>query len=916
MDSSISAQPFTGQTEPAAPATQSAQPALQVVTPGAAIVKSVYPAPLMPFVATADEREYAFFTEDLAKSGLTPASVPGWYAVRGKGVARFCRIGTSSAEDAGSFVADGYAIPYLDLDGQAIEDAGQPFIRFRLSRALSEEKRADGSWKSQGKYVAPTDTSWHVYVPRATAKLLLDGEKDTLPLVITEGEKKAEAVAQLLGLPAVGLAGIHMWFDPAADRKVATSQRGLHPELNDVLDAYADWCLGTPSVLVVFDSDGLPGEKVAGSTEVRIGRRAAYVANPDVYHAAQTLARRLYVERGMSMAVSSEFCFEGKDGARQGLDDWILAAGADGVRSELLAWAERPQHKVVNESNLAVHILGENFAADVEALKRAVATHPDLYTFGGSIAIMTPERRVPKMITHESVLAKKIAEVLQTFSKTEGGNLVKVAPPPRMCSAVLGEDDGGAVAGIREIKSIATQPVPMVVDGVLRLSTVGYDPITHMYGAYAAGEWPTLTMPSPEQAIAAMQDLAELLDDMYLQSPADLAAMLAAMFTAVCRPGLDLAPGFVISAPNSGAGKSYIAEILSRLASSEDPEILTLDTKGSNSDTEINKLLLSALQTKSKVIQFDEINGPGVDSPSLRKLITAPVYSGRRLGASEALTLPTRKLVLITANNVDPTDDSARRFIVVRINPPVDPEARRQRANGGALDLIAADRARYVRAVHTLLAFAYPNVPAAGLKGVGILNGFPTWSRLCANAAALAAWGMACQDLLPSNLVNRQGVETIPDLTPGADDLGLLSPMLRQKQVAAADPARQALQAFLEGLWQAQNGAMSQAHDAAKYVIDGQQAWTTAILVDVLRDQKRLSDRYERDYNSEVKPQEFVVYQELKASGLRDDQMSNVRSLGRALGKYRDKAAGGFQLLDMGQDRDGKARWMVRKING
>ena len=735
--------------------------------------------------------------------------------------------------------------------------------------------------------------------------------------MITEGEKKAEALVLKTGIPCVAVAGIHMWFDPEADRRDALSKRALHPELAEILSAYTDWVSGKPVILVLFDSDGRPGAKREGAQEVRQGRKTMFVSNPDVYLAARTLAQRIYEDRNMSVATSAEWCPEGRNGVRQGLDDWLVAAEADSVRETILSWAEDPGRKILNPSGLPSHIITGNFAEDVDAHQRALVASEDLYVFGTGLAVISPNGGSLVPVAHESTIAYEVSKMLQTCTIDPNAGLKGIPPSPRICTALL-HKVWADVPGMRAVDAIARQPVPMLVDKKLVISGEGYDPVTRTYGVFSAAQWAVQSHATAAEYIEACLALGELISEMYLQSPADVAAALAAMLTAVCRPGLPVAPGFIVSAPNPGSGKSYFAQVLSVLAGDDgvrvQPEVLTLKMRGQNAESEFSKMMLGALRSPASTLLFDEIDGPSIDMPSLRKLITSPVFSERRLGTNDVLALPTRKLVIITANNVDPTQDSARRFILIRINPPVDPSKRNQKPTGGALDLVQANREKYVRAAITVVAQSHLLCRGCMPAGMQPLSGFPDWSVLCAASATLAAWMLIAESAEPVNLIDKSELDAIAEMDPLQVSVEALSPMFRQRQVAAADPAKMALRDLLESLHHAQEERMRTLEGADKYMVNGCQTWTASMLVQELRDQRRYADRYHLDVNSKFEPATFAAYAELKASGMRDDQLSNSRSLGQALKRLRDKEVDGYTLTDAGMDRTGTVRWHVKKV--
>ena len=489
--------------------------------------------------------------------------------------------------------------------------------------------------------------------------------------------------------------------------------------------------------------------------------------------------------------------------------------------------------------------------------------------------------------------------------------------PHRLTSTML-RKDWSAFPSFRRIQALAQHPVPMLLGEEAYVSQAGYDSRAMLFGAFGEEDWTIPLKPSEQEYMDACETLSELVHEMYLQSPADIAAALAAILTAVCRPGLPVAPGFVLSAPNSGAGKSYFAQVLTELASVHEADVLTLETRGPNANSEFSKMVLGALSTSRPVMLFDEIDDNKIDGPSLRKLITSPVFSGRKLGSNEVMTLPTRKLVLITANNVDPTQDSARRFIIVRINPPTDAAKRNQRPDRGAVDLVHENRVKYARAAGIVCLggmHMLTDQPFRMPPGIHMLSGFPAWSRVCAAPALLATWALIKSNLEPVNLVEKDELDAISEMNPLEVPIEAINPMLRQKQTRQMDPARMALRDLLEALYRFQREKVGESESGAKFRGPrGEQGFTTELLVTELREQRHLADKYQRDYNFDIEPAQFALLQELRSSGLREDQMSNNRSLGKVLSAYRDSEVAGYTLRQIGSvPRTSAAIWHVVK---
>ena len=99
---------------------------------------------------------------------------------------------------------EAFRIPYQTLDGDAVLDDGKPYFRLRF--------RGEGLEGSDGKhrrYVQPTGSSPHIYIPPGLSESL----KRFPVLIVTEGELKALS-ATAHGIPTVGLGGIQSWCDP------------------------------------------------------------------------------------------------------------------------------------------------------------------------------------------------------------------------------------------------------------------------------------------------------------------------------------------------------------------------------------------------------------------------------------------------------------------------------------------------------------------------------------------------------------------------------------------------------------------------------------------------------------------------------------------------------------------------------
>lgn len=187
--------------------------------------------------------------------------------------------------------AAGFVIPYFNLDGQLtkfyrvrfLEDTRGGFAKLTAAKPL--------------RYAQPRDSVNEVYAPPYVDWRAIAADPTT-PILITEGELKA-ASATRLGMPALGLGGVWMFQSARAGKS------WLSP-----LDQFA-WEKRT--VYIVFDSDAC--------------------SNPDVLRAEGALSDRLL---GLGAHPRVGRLPPGPEGAKVGLDDYIVEHGGESLRTEVL----------------------------------------------------------------------------------------------------------------------------------------------------------------------------------------------------------------------------------------------------------------------------------------------------------------------------------------------------------------------------------------------------------------------------------------------------------------------------------------------------------------------------------------------------------------------------------------------------
>ncbi len=180
----------------------------------------------------------------------------------------------------------------------------------------------------------------------------------------------------------------------------------------------------------------------------------------------------------------------------------------------------------------------------------------------------------------------------------------------------------------------------------------------------------------------------------------DESAFIAALLTAVCRPSLPHAPGVLIKAASmsgAGAGKGLLARCIAIVAFGREPHAVT----GGATAEELEKRIAAELIEGSPVLFLDNLNNTALRSNLLASAITERPAKVRILGRSQMVPLNASAFTVLTGNGLTVSEDLARRFITVELDPRTeDPEARRF-ANDMRAD-ITRDRAGLLAAALTV----------------------------------------------------------------------------------------------------------------------------------------------------------------------------------------------------------------------
>lgn len=216
--------------------------------------------------------------EDAARSGLTAKECERL---------KFTYLSETQTETAVKIKAPGYKIPYFNLKGKPngfyrVRLLGPPKGRFGASQQAKPLRYTQPAGSGAHLYFSPLQEDWETVAKDVSQEIY-----------ITEGEKKA-SVGCKYGIPTVGIGGVWSFMS----RK---NGEWLIKDFEEIV-----W--KERFVTIVFDSDLKDNEHVQGAMIV--------------------FARRL-TEIGAKVFFTH--LPEGEAGAKQGLDDYLLANGVEGL---------------------------------------------------------------------------------------------------------------------------------------------------------------------------------------------------------------------------------------------------------------------------------------------------------------------------------------------------------------------------------------------------------------------------------------------------------------------------------------------------------------------------------------------------------------------------------------------------------
>lgn len=235
--------------------------------------------------------------------------------------------------------------------------------------------------------------------------------------------------------------------------------------------------------------------------------------------------------------------------------------------------------------------------------------------------------------------------------------------------------------------------------------------------------------PSRDDARAAMETLAGLVQDFPFREVVDFSAWLAGALTPIARHAIDgPIPMFLIVANQQGSGKTLLVDLVSMIFTGRK---LPRSHAASDND-ELEKRIFALARSAPWATLLDNA-ATSIGGAALDAALTSGEITSRILGKSEQQTVSLRTIFYATGNNLAIKGDLARRIVPVRLMTPEENPERRN-------DFIHPDVLRYTRenrtdlvvaALRILRAFFLAGRPSQGLSRFG---SFEDWSHVVREA--------------------------------------------------------------------------------------------------------------------------------------------------------------------------------------
>jgi hypothetical protein len=420
---------------------------------------------------------------------------------------------------------------------------------------------------------------------------------------------------------------------------------------------------------------------------------------------------------------------DGKDAS-----DWIAAGGTG---QELLRLMEAkdgasgapgpPVRPVVLIDTEEHRVVCETIAA--------LGSDPDLYQRGGVLVRVIretqPDDGVIRPLGSPTIQAMPTANLRERMTRCASfvkpgskGQPVPAHPAPWLVAAVDARADW---PGIRRLSGVSDSPV-LRSDGSL-WQTTGYDARTGVLYEGSLAFPPVHPEVGIDDAVAALDELLEVVCDFRFEAEEHKAAWLAGLLTPLARFAYEgPSPLFLIDANVRGAGKGLLAQAIGQTVLGREMPVSSY----AHESEEMRKRITAIAIAGDRMVLLDNLEG-AFGNDALDRALTSTRWKDRILGKSEEVDLPLLATWYATGNNVAVAADTTRRVIHVRLDVLEErPEERTGFRHPSLLGWVGDNRGKLMSAAMTILsAYCKAGRPSQGLAPFGSFEG---WSDVVRQA--------------------------------------------------------------------------------------------------------------------------------------------------------------------------------------
>lgn len=418
--------------------------------------------------------------------------------------------------------------------------------------------------------------------------------------------------------------------------------------------------------------------------------------------------------------------------------------------------------------------LGPELHENIRTACRGLEADPELYRRGGELVRVVPATRDegPTILPHGVATLRARLSKFCFFQKwdRDAEDWAPCLPSDPVTKAI--HESPEAWSALRPLAGVPEYPVLLPSGHVL--DREGYEPSTGLlymppidfgtipdeptqqecaealrwFWVETSHDFPFRGMgyPTPESAA----DPDGVLRYLLARDRPDAWGVVAGVFTLLGRPFIDGdTPAIIFDATTPGSGKGLQVDIISTIAFGRVIGKLTYPSVGGlDCDHVLEQMLGGEARNGALAVILDEVKGT-FGGGAINKVLTgAGKTKLRPLGVTETKELAWRALLMATGNNVLIADNTVRRSLVPRLEPPTeDPtKYKGKRRHPKILEWIRANRPALVRAALTVLrGYIVAGQPDMGIEEWG--GGFEAWSALVARAIRWAGGGdvMGCR---------------------------------------------------------------------------------------------------------------------------------------------------------------------------